>query len=68
MFEPREYNEHGKLIRTLSLNGYLRGICVIEDIVYIELSFSGNISDSKIDHETVVAIKRDVFYCFNLEV
>jgi len=68
MFELHEYNEPCKLIRTLSLNGYIRRICVVKDIVYIEISSSRNISGSKIGHATIVAIKRDLFYCSNLEV
>jgi hypothetical protein len=58
MFELREYDENGILLRSLSFDGYVRGICVVEEVIYIGLSSSRNVSESKLDHAHVVAINR----------
>jgi glycosyltransferase involved in cell wall biosynthesis len=41
--ELRKYAPTGDLIRTLTLDGYTRGICVVDNVIYIGLSCSRNI-------------------------
>ena len=56
--ELSEYGPSGDLIRTLTLDGYTRGIYVAENTIYIGLSCSRNIENSGISTATVVAIDR----------
>jgi glycosyltransferase involved in cell wall biosynthesis len=58
MKEIREYAPDGTLLRTAQFDGYTRGISVGEEIVYIGLSCSRNVSDAGVSTATVVAIDR----------
>lgn len=33
-----EYDENSILIRSFSFDGYVRGICVVDDVIYVGLS------------------------------
>jgi len=56
-----EYGPSGDLIRALTLEGYTRGICVVNDIVYVGLSCSRNIELPSIESATVMALHRDTW-------
>jgi glycosyltransferase involved in cell wall biosynthesis len=58
MKEIREYAPNGTLLRTAQFDGYTRGISVGEEIVYIGLSCSRNVSDTGVSTAIVVAIDR----------
>lgn len=54
--EIREYSPDGHLLRTVVLDGYTRGICVVGDLLYVGLSCSRNIEDANLPSATVVAL------------
>lgn len=54
--EIREYSPNGTLLRTVVLDGYTRGICVVGDLLYVGLSCSRNIEDGSLSSATVVAL------------
>lgn len=54
--EVREYNLDGELIRSVLLEGYPRGICVSEGIIYVGLSRSRNIDDYGVSNATLLAL------------
>jgi GT2 family glycosyltransferase len=56
--ELLEYGPAGNLIRTLTLDGYTRGICIVENIIYIGLSCQRNVESLDIANAAVVAIDR----------
>ena len=58
--ELSEYGPSGDLVRTLTLDGYTRGICLVNNTIYVGLSRSRNVefSDSTTT-ATVVALDRD---------
>ncbi|MBP2547681.1 glycosyltransferase involved in cell wall biosynthesis [Neorhizobium galegae] len=58
MKEIREYAPDGTLLRTAKFDGYTRGISVGDDIIYVGLSCSRNVSDTGLSTATVVAIDR----------
>ncbi len=51
-----EYDPTGNLIRTLVLDGYTRGICIVGNVIYVGLSCSRNIDITGVSTATVVAI------------
>jgi GT2 family glycosyltransferase/glycosyltransferase involved in cell wall biosynthesis len=51
-----EYSSSGALLRSKQLNGYTRGICISEDVIYIGLSRSRNVEEHSIDTATIVAL------------
>ncbi|MHC8292954.1 DUF4915 domain-containing protein [Pseudomonas sp. LB3P58] len=54
--ELREYDGSAKLLRSKTLDGYTRGICVQDNILYIGLSRSRNIDSSAIVNANLVAL------------
>lgn len=54
--ELREYNKSATLIRTLSMDGYTRGIFAIRNILFVGLSRSRNIGDSQVGNAILVAL------------
>ncbi len=56
--EIREYAADGRLVRTAELNGYTRGVCIGQDMLYVGLSCSRNIEDNGAESATVVALDR----------
>lgn len=56
--EILEFSIDGKILRSKQLNGYTRGICVHEDVIYVGLSCSRNIENSEISTATIVALSR----------
>ncbi|WP_085066016.1 DUF4915 domain-containing protein [Pseudomonas piscis] len=54
--EVREYALDGTLLRTVVLDGYTRGICIVDDLLYVGLSCSRNIEDPSLPLATVVAL------------
>ena len=56
LFELREYDENGLLLRSLAFDGYVRGICVADDVIYVGISSSRNVTNPKVDHAMIVAI------------
>ena len=57
--ELLEYGPTGNLIRTLTLDGYTRGIFIFENIIYIGLSCQRTIESLGIGKAAVIAIDRD---------
>jgi hypothetical protein len=56
--ELMEFGSAGDLLRSQTLDGYTRGICVVGDIIYVGLSCSRNIENPGIDTAAVVALDR----------
>jgi hypothetical protein len=54
--ELREYDSNAKLLRSKILDGYTRGICIQDNILYIGLSRSRNIDSSTIVNANLVAL------------
>jgi hypothetical protein len=54
--ELREYDNSAKLLRSKTLDGYTRGICIQGNILYIGLSRSRNIDSRVIVNATLVAL------------
>lgn len=54
--EIREFNHSGKLVRSKKLEGYPRGICIVDDIIYVGLSRSRNIVENGINSAILLAL------------
>jgi hypothetical protein len=54
--ELREYDGSAKLLRSKTLDGYTRGICIQGNILYVGLSRSRNIDSSAIVNANLVAL------------
>ena len=59
--ELSEYGPSGDLIRSLTLEGYTRGICVVNNIIYVGLSCSRNIEFPGVESATVMAFNWDTW-------
>ncbi|NUT88927.1 DUF4915 domain-containing protein [Pseudomonas corrugata] len=54
--ELREYDSSAKLLRSKTLDGYTRGICIQNNILYVGLSRSRNVDSGVIAHANLVAL------------
>lgn len=59
--EVREYAPDGALLRTTTLDGYTRGICIVGDRLYVGLSCSRNIQDDSFPLATVVVLDSETW-------
>lgn len=57
--EVREYDGDAKLLRTKTLDGYTRGICIQGKVLYVGLSRSRNIDSGSIENANLVALDLD---------
>lgn len=57
--ELLEFGPSGNLVRTLTLDGYTRGICIFNNTIYVGLSCSRNIQNPGVNTATVVALDLD---------
>lgn len=57
--ELREYTLSGDLVRSVRLDGYSRGVCVVGSVIYVGLSRSRNIDDAGVASATVLALDAD---------
>jgi glycosyltransferase involved in cell wall biosynthesis len=54
--EISEYDKKGRLVRSKIFDGYTRGICVSDEIIYIGISCSRNIDQQNSDSAQIIAI------------
>lgn len=56
IFEIREYDRHGGLLRSKVLDGYTRGVLSRDGILFVGLSRSRNVDAGQLAHAVVVAL------------
>ena len=56
-----EYDKYGELVRDKKLDGYTRGICIVNNHIYVGLSCSRNIDPSGIETANILALDRDTW-------
>ncbi|MGV2123732.1 DUF4915 domain-containing protein [Agrobacterium vitis] len=59
--EVLEFNEKGTLLRSRALDGYTRGIAVLDDVIYVGISRSRNIESDQVQGAMIVALDASSF-------
>lgn len=57
--ELMRYGFDGVLLQSRMFDGYVRGLCVVGEVIYVGLSASRNIDDSGVENATVVGIDKE---------